>query len=149
MRCALAILAVICLAACGPRVPRDDERCELGNDVVGGIAEPEAQVRVPLPRKRAWEAGFGGEVAARPHVAARMAGWPRTRLATGSADGAVRTWIVPSGERRDLWIAHANHVLDVSYSRDGSYLVTAGRDRVDPEARRALPGRSLRAGPAG
>src|SRR5258708_5255654 len=31
---------------------------------------------VDLPRKRAWEASFGGKEAARPHVRARLAGWP-------------------------------------------------------------------------
>ncbi len=31
---------------------------------------------VDLPRKRAWEAAFGGKEAARPYVRARLAGWP-------------------------------------------------------------------------
>ena len=35
---------------------------------------------VDLPRKRAWEAGFGGKEAARPHVRARLAGWPARTL---------------------------------------------------------------------
>src|SRR5262249_33282521 len=48
---------------------------------VGGRHEPEASEPVPIPRKRAWEAAFGGEIAARPHVAARLAGWPRVRAA--------------------------------------------------------------------
>jgi hypothetical protein len=34
-----------------------------------------------LPLKQAWERARGGEVAARPHVAARLAGWPAARLA--------------------------------------------------------------------
>src|SRR6185369_8312754 len=80
MRRAVAMLVVASLAACSARPSVRDEPCELGQ-VVGGQAEPEAAAKVPLPRKRAWEAARGGEVAARPHVAARLAGWPRVRVA--------------------------------------------------------------------
>src|SRR6185295_15888602 len=80
MRRAVAILAVGWLAACATRPSARDEPCELGQ-VVGGQAEPEAAEKVPLPRKRAWEAARGGEVAARPFVAARTVGWPRVRVA--------------------------------------------------------------------
>jgi hypothetical protein len=119
MRCAVAILVVTCLAACGPRVAHDGEPCELGTDVVGGVAEPEAQVRVPLPRKRAWEAAFGGEVAARPHVAARMAGWPAGRVATGRAS-SDRTFLRRLA--RDTWrglvaFTDREHALPVDHVR--------------------------------
>ena len=80
MRRTVAMLVVAGLAACSARPSVRDEPCELGQ-VVGGQAEPEAAAKVPMPRKRAWEAARGGEVAARPHVAARLAGWPRVRVA--------------------------------------------------------------------
>src|SRR5688572_1871921 len=35
---------------------------------------------VVTPRKRAWEDGYGGEVAARPFVRARLKGWPAALL---------------------------------------------------------------------
>ncbi|MFN8546001.1 MAG: glucoamylase family protein [Candidatus Binatia bacterium] len=58
-----------------------DERCELGEQVVGGQTEPGAlDVVVPV-RKKAWEAAHGGEEAARPAVRARLAGWPARLLA--------------------------------------------------------------------
>jgi hypothetical protein len=56
------------------------EPCELGDDVVGGRVEPGAHDVVVPVRKKAWEATFGGEVAARPHVRARLSGWPATAL---------------------------------------------------------------------
>jgi hypothetical protein len=57
-----------------------DERCEF-DDMVGGQVEPGARdVVVPL-RKKAWEATFGGEKAARPFIRARLAGWPERLLA--------------------------------------------------------------------
>src|SRR5918996_764176 len=57
------------------------ERCEF-DDMVGGQVEPGAQEPVVTPKKRAWEATFGGEEAARPHVRARLAGWPGRLLAS-------------------------------------------------------------------
>lgn len=57
-----------------------DERCEF-NDMVGGQVEPGAQELVVPPKKKAWEATFGGEEAARPHVRARLVGWPERLLA--------------------------------------------------------------------
>src|SRR5437762_7835665 len=50
--------------------------CELGETVVGGMVEPGARDVVVPVRKKAWEAAFGGEEAARPHVRARLTGWP-------------------------------------------------------------------------
>jgi hypothetical protein len=53
-----------------------EEPCELGDDVVGGRVE-EGAVEVVVPRrKKAWEASLGGEVAARPYVAARLVALP-------------------------------------------------------------------------
>ncbi len=57
-----------------------DERCEF-DDMVGGQVEPGAQDLVVPPKKKAWEATFGGEEAARPHIRARLAGWPARLLA--------------------------------------------------------------------
>jgi hypothetical protein len=81
---ALAILGLT-LVGCGApggarRVATPaDERCEL--EMVGGRVEPGARDVVALPKKQAWEAAFGGQTAARPHVRARLAGWPARRLA--------------------------------------------------------------------
>jgi hypothetical protein len=58
----------------------DGEPCELGEEVVGGRVEPGARDVVVPARKKAWEAAHGGEEAARPYVAARLAGWPTTLL---------------------------------------------------------------------
>src|SRR5437899_7906899 len=79
MRCLLAIVVAATMASCVQPGPVADEPCELGDDVVGGHHEPEASQPVPIPQKRAWEAAFGGEIAARPHVAARLEGWPQIR----------------------------------------------------------------------
>ena len=49
--------------------------------MVGGRVEPGAADVVVLPKKQAWEAAFGGQQAARPHVRARLAGWPERLLA--------------------------------------------------------------------
>jgi hypothetical protein len=80
------LLLAIALVGCARHGPLADGSCELGEDVVAGQHEPEASEPVPIPGKRAWEAQFGGEVAARPHVAARLAGWPRIRVATALPD---------------------------------------------------------------
>jgi hypothetical protein len=101
MRRALAILIATALAACAPLLPVADEPCELGAEVVGGHHEPEASDPVIAPRKRAWEARFGGEVAARPHVAARLTGWPKVWRADAAPEDdeaflrrlAVDTWL--------------------------------------------------------
>ena len=56
-----------------------EEGCELGDEVVGGRVE-ESAVEVVVPRrKKAWEASLGGEVAARPYVAARLVALPTGR----------------------------------------------------------------------
>jgi hypothetical protein len=79
---------------------RCQERCELGDEVVGGRVEDSAVEVVVPKRKKAWEASLGGEVAARPYVAARLAGLP--------SGGPVAP--LPAGDRelvarvaRDTW----------------------------------------------
>lgn len=62
-----------------------DEVCELGTTVEGGHAEPALLEPVDAPRKRAWEAAHGGQIAARPFVRARMNGWPATRVVDGAS----------------------------------------------------------------
>ncbi len=96
-----AVLAgLVLLAACrSPSAPPPDTTCQVGH-VVGGIAEPAAIAPVVPVRKRAWEASVGGEMAARPLVRARLAGWPadrpRRRLPAGDPAFARRvaedTW---------------------------------------------------------
>src|SRR6266481_3018307 len=49
---------------------------------------------VDLPRKRAWEASFGGKEAARPQVRARLAGWPARAVVDPSS--------LPSNDRAFL-----------------------------------------------
>jgi hypothetical protein len=91
MRFVVAVVSVVALVlvACGPhgadmRIEAPaDERCEF-DDMVGGQVEPGAKATVVLPRKKAWEATFGGEEAARPHVRARLAGWPQRLVAARS-----------------------------------------------------------------
>ena len=45
-----------------------DVRCDIPDSVSGGHFDPAATTPVAIPRKREWEAAFGGESAARPHV---------------------------------------------------------------------------------
>jgi hypothetical protein len=71
-------LALSC--APGRRLAGADEACELGDEVVGGVVEPGAREVVVPVRKKAWEEALGGEEAARPHVRARLTGWPTTLL---------------------------------------------------------------------
>ncbi len=79
MPTARAVLALVLLAGCGATsLPPGDTTCSVGH-VVGGIAEPAATVVVEPVRKRAWEASVGGELAARPLVRERLAGWPSSR----------------------------------------------------------------------
>jgi hypothetical protein len=86
MRIVAVVMLSVVLAGCGGRgaVTRlgapGDERCDF-DDMVGGRVEPGAEEQVVPPKKKAWEAAFGGEEAARPHVRARLAGWPGHILA--------------------------------------------------------------------
>lgn len=72
-----ALFALLTLTACS-HLPRSTAPCELGIDVTAGRPEPAAEAVVIPVRKKAWEATLGGEDAARPHVRARLAGWPAT-----------------------------------------------------------------------
>lgn len=60
-----------------------------------------------------------------------------TRLATASADGAVKLWSLSvdsaepaAREFRTPLIGHSGAVWDVDFSPDGSHVVTAGQDRT-------------------
>jgi hypothetical protein len=129
MRCVLVILIATALAACARPGPATDEPCELGSEVVGGHHEPEASDPVVAPRKRAWEDRFGGEVAARPHVAERLTGWPkvwRAGAAPDEDDAFVRRLAV------DTWRGLAaftdrEHALPVDHVR----LDTTSLERAD------------------
>ena len=61
------------------RVLPCEARCELGEEVVGGRVEDSALEPVIPKQKKAWEASLGGEEAARPYVAARLAALPSRR----------------------------------------------------------------------
>ncbi len=50
-----------------------------------GDPGPSIHDPVPVPKKRAWEQAHGGEVAARPFIRQRLAGWPTTLLADKSS----------------------------------------------------------------
>ena len=77
------------------------ERCEF-DDMAGGRVEPAAQDILVPPKKKAWEASFGGEAAARPHIRARLAGWPERVLAPRPhRDVTDREFIM--GLARDTW----------------------------------------------
>ena len=98
---------------------------------------------VDLPRKRAWEASLGGKEAARPHVRARLAGWPAHAVVDPSA--------LPSDERAflervaaDTWrglaaLTDRENGLPVDHVRlaapptsgDGATDTTAGADVGD------------------
>jgi hypothetical protein len=65
------------------------ERCEF-DDMAGGRVEPAAQDILVPPKKKAWEAAFGGEAAARPHVRGPprgLAGTAARSASTSRPDG--------------------------------------------------------------
>jgi hypothetical protein len=112
-----------------PLVAGPDEPCELGAHVKGGHYEPEASGVVPTPRKRAWEAQFGGELPARGHLAARLVGWPAHLLADRrtlpTADRAFLRRLA-----RDTWRGLAaftdrEHALPVDHVELGPTLARA------------------------
>ncbi len=72
----LAALFLLGGMACAPTRQIRDVRCDIPGTVTGGHFDPAAATPVAVPRKRAWEAVFGGESAAKPEVAARLAAWP-------------------------------------------------------------------------
>jgi hypothetical protein len=106
LRVVAALGLGVLLVGCGgrdgaqPRAPVA-ERCEFG-DMVGGRVEPGAQDVVVPPKKKAWEAAFGGETAARPHVRARLAGWPERLLAPRPHRDVTDTEFM-TGLARDTW----------------------------------------------
>jgi hypothetical protein len=85
MRLVTLVILGLSLVGCGEPagamrvMPRIDEGCEL--EMVGGRVEAGAGEVVVLPKKQAWEAARGGQEAARPHIRARLAGWPERLLA--------------------------------------------------------------------
>jgi len=72
-----ALLEQVRALAC--RILPCEAPCELGAEVVGGRVEDSALEPVIPKRKKAWEASLGGEEAARPYVAARLAALPSRR----------------------------------------------------------------------
>ena len=52
-----------------------------------------------------------------------------TAVASGSRDGSVRVWEVPTGRELAQLPAHQGEVRAIAYSPDGDYLLTAGDDR--------------------
>jgi hypothetical protein len=96
--------------------------------VVGGRVEPAALDGVTAVRKKAWEAALGGEEAARPHVAARLAALPTRRPGGLLPDGdRALVWTVA----RDTWrgleaLVDREHQLPV----DHVHLGDAGDVRV-------------------
>jgi hypothetical protein len=82
VRCAL--MSMGCSAATpsaqsrtGPTVP-----CPFADGAARAAAAARLHETVVAPKKKAWEASLGGEVAARPLVQARLAGWPAQLLVT-------------------------------------------------------------------
>jgi hypothetical protein len=104
MRFVAVVVLGLVLGGCGGGAwlgESADERCEFG-EMVGGRVELGAQALVVLPRKQAWEATFGGEEAARPHVRARLAGWPERLLSPRpSRDETDRQFMTRLA--RDTW----------------------------------------------
>jgi hypothetical protein len=114
MACVLALAAGVVFAALAragtePVPVSNGDACAAGaRGCANGAAAPAdlllPEMREPVipKRKRAWEASLGGEEAARPHVQARLAGWPQRFLADKET--------LPSGDReflervaRDTW----------------------------------------------
>ncbi len=110
--------------------PSGDEPCAW-DEMVGGHAEPAAAEPVVAPRKKAWEAARGGEVAARAHVRARLAGWPRRLLidrATLPADDRAFLGRLAADTWRGLAaLVDREHHLPVDHLRLGT---TAADGRV-------------------
>ena len=52
-----------------------------------------------------------------------------TSVASGSRDGSVRLWEVPTGRERAQLLAHQGEVRALTHSPDGDFLLTAGDDR--------------------
>ncbi|MGH6945498.1 MAG: glucoamylase family protein, partial [Geminicoccaceae bacterium] len=67
-----------------------------------GSPGPSASDPVPAPKKDAWEQALGGKEAARPHLAARLSGWPEALLvAPPAAEVDDRAFLMRLA--RDTW----------------------------------------------
>jgi hypothetical protein len=137
MRILLVLVAAGLAVSCSRHPGRErvvEERCELGEEVVGGRIEPGAQAVVVPVKKKAWEATLGGEEAARPHVAARLAGWPSRLL--GAPGGLPPTdHALVERVARDTWrgldaFVDREHQLPVDHVRLGRTSVARAEARV-------------------
>ena len=129
IRFAVVVILSVGLVACGghgagTRIAAPaDERCEFDH-MMGGQVEPGAKEPVLLPKKKAWEATFGGENAARPHVRARLAGFPQPLLVTRPPrDEADREFMTRVA--RDTWrglsvLVDRDHRLPIDNVRLGA-----------------------------
>jgi hypothetical protein len=91
--------------------------------MVGGQVEPGAKQPVLLPKKQAWEASFGGEEAARPHVRARLVGWPRLVAPRPPHEGTDNDFMMRVA--RDTWrglsaLVDRDHRLPIDNVRLGA-----------------------------
>jgi hypothetical protein len=135
----MLLAAILLCSACRAGAPlggpgrTGEETCEL-DEVVGGIAEPAAREVVIARRKKAWEAALGGEEAARPHLRARLSGWPsrllsdRASLPQTDADFAARL-------ARDTWrgleaLVDREHALPIDNLRFGDRSVAVAKARI-------------------
>jgi hypothetical protein len=127
MRFVAVVILGLVLVACAPQAAAtwigtpQGERCEF-HDMVGGHVEPGAKQPVVLPKKKAWEATFGGEEAARPHVRARLVGWPRLLASRPPHDETDSDFIMRVA--RDTWrglsaLVDRDHRLPVDNVRLG------------------------------
>src|SRR5664279_1753843 len=98
--------------------------------------EPGPSVRdpVPAPEKRAWEKAHGGEVASRPFVIQRLAGWPTNLLADKSS--------FPEDDREFLWRVARDTWTGIDSFCDREHrlpldTVSFGTNSVDPAESRA------------
>ena len=103
MRFVTVVIVALVLVACGhgagTRIGTPaEERCDF-DDMVGGQVEPGAKEPLVLPNKKAWEATFGGEEAARPHVRARLAGWPQRLVVRSVIRARAAVWSTPPADR--------------------------------------------------
>lgn len=119
----------------GSRTGRGDPAepaCDF-DDLIRGEVEPAARDIVVPPKKKAWEAALGGEEAAKPHIKARLRGWPsapppdREPLPRGDAEFLRRI-------ARDTWAG-----LDAFTDRANGLPidnVRFGPDNLEPAAAR-------------
>src|SRR5262249_19250994 len=88
-----------CAAGSLPAAAAPRDSCPVGDP---SKALPVPHETVIPPKKKAWEAALGGEEAARPHVQARLVGWPQRlvveakELPPGDGEFAARL-------ARDTW----------------------------------------------